>query len=262
MLKNAAILIPGQDARSRACAEALAVQGFRIADFPPGQADVIVLPMGVSTPPELMEALHPGQLVLGGHMGKDRALLEGAHIRAIDYYDDPILQAENAIPTAEGAIAILMDRLPITVAGMRCLVTGFGRIGAALAQKLALLGAEVTVSARREADLGRIAALGLRAERTGQYRYPLGEYDAVINTVPAAVFSALDYENFKADCLLLELASAPGGISETLCRARSLCYVRAPGLPGRCAPKTAGFAIAEAVRRILDMEESSCDRKS
>lgn len=254
MKKTAAILIPGRDPRSRYCAEALTDRGWQVAEYPTGQADVIVLPLGVRTPPELREELHTGQIVLGGRIGAERTELESLGVTVYDYYDDPILQAENAIPTAEGAIGILMGRLPVTITGMRCLITGFGRIGAALALRLALLGADVTVSARRDADLGRITALGLRAERTGQYRYSLGEYDAVINTVPASVFSENDYVNFKDDCLLLELASAPGGISESRCRERNLHFVRAPGLPGRCAPKTAGYAIADAVARILEME--------
>ena len=37
-------------------------------------------------------------------------------------------------------------------------------------------------------------------------------FDAVINTAPAAVIPTL--EGFKKSCLLLELASAPGGIDK------------------------------------------------
>lgn len=261
MHNHASILIPGKDARSRCCADALAALGYKITDCPPAQADVIVLPIGIRLPQELAEDLRPGQLVLGGCLESSREQTESAQFRIIDYYDDPILRYANAVPTAEGAIAILMERTQITIQGMHCLITGYGRIGTVLAQKLALLGAKVTVSARSNDALGAIYAMGLRPERTGQYRYPLSEYDAVINTVPAAVFSDFDYGNFKEDCLLLEVASAPGGISETRCRDRNLSYVRAPGLPGRFAPKTAGHAIAQAIHRILEREVSPCGTK-
>ena len=261
MQSNAAILIPGRDLRSRYCAEALKAMGYAVEDCPVHRAEVIVLPMGVQVPQELLQELCPGQLVLGGCLGSGRAALEAQGVRVKDYYDDSLLQAANAVPTAEGAIAILMDRLPITVQGMNCLITGYGRIGTVLSNKLALLGARVTVSARKAADLGKISAMGLRAEHTGRYQAPLDQYDAIINTVPAAVFSEREYTQIKKDCLLLELASAPGGFAEALCRANGLQYVRAPGLPGRCAPKTAGEAIAQAIVRILDLEESSCDMK-
>ncbi len=261
MQNNAAILIPGQDLRSRYCAEALQTLGYAITDCPVAQADVIVLPMGAQIPQELLEELRPGQLVLGGCLGTGRSALEARDVRVIDYYDDSQLQAANAVPTAEGAIGILMDRLPVTVQGMDCLITGYGRIGTILSNKLALLGANVTVSARKAADIGKIAAMGLRAERTGHYQYPIGQYDAIINTVPAPVLSENDYKNIKQNCLLLELASAPGGFAEPLCRANGLQYVRAPGLPGRCAPKSAGYSIAQAIARILELEESSCDMK-
>ena len=52
--------------------------------------------------------------------------------------------------------------------------------------------------------------------------------------------------------ILLELASAPGGFDEALCRECGLTLLRAPGLPGKCAPKAAGEAIAGAVMRILE----------
>ena len=55
----------------------------------------------------------------------------------------------NALPTAEGAIECAMREYEGTISGSKCLVTGFGRIGKILAHKLVLLGANVTVSARK-----------------------------------------------------------------------------------------------------------------
>ena len=52
------------------------------------------------------------------------------------------LAVANAVPTAEGAIQIAMEQLPITIHGARVLVVGFGRVGRALAQRLAALGPE------------------------------------------------------------------------------------------------------------------------
>ena len=46
-----------------------------------------------------------------------------------------------------------MEQLPITIHGARVLVVGFGRVGRALAQRLAALGAKVTVAARRYESL-------------------------------------------------------------------------------------------------------------
>ena len=252
MQRSSAILVPGRDARSRYCAETLRRNGCIVADCPVDEADIVVLPMRTQLPPELLEALRPGQWVLGGCLGDQKNTLEALGVHAFDYYEDTLLQYANAVPTAEGAIGILIDRTPDTIRGSKGLVIGYGRIGAVLSQLLSELGAEVTVSARRDSDLGRIIAAGHRPERTGVWEYGLAQYDYIVNTVPAHILTAQDYRQMRRDVILLELASAPGGFDEALCRECGLTLLRAPGLPGKCAPKAAGEAIAGAVMRILE----------
>ena len=257
MQNSTLFLIPGQDLRSRYCAEALEKRGFHVENCPVPEADVIVLPMRIQIPKELLEQLRPGQTVLGGCLGTQIETLRGYGAEAFDYYADPLLPWANAVPTAEGAIGFLIDRLPGTIQGSKGLITGYGRIGKVLARKLELLGAEITVSARKPSDLGLILASGLRAEQTFSYRSDLGRYDYIVNTVPAPVLAAEHYPQLRPDCLLLELASEPGGFDAQACLDAGLQLIRAPGLPGKCAPKTAGYAIAEAVLRILNMEPST-----
>ena len=254
MKRSMSILVPGRDARSLACAEMLQDHGCNVADCPVAEADVIVLPMRAQVPPELLEQLRPGQLVLGGCLGSQLEKLTACGVRAFDYYEDTLLQYANAVPTAEGALGILIDRTPGTIRGSNGLVIGYGRIGTVLSNQLTLLGAEATASARKDADLGRIAADGHRAERTGLWQYGMERYDYIVNTVPARVLTEREYRQMRPDAVLLELASEPGGFDEALCRNYGLTLIRAPGLPGKCAPKTAGAAIAGAVLRILESE--------
>ena len=254
MKRSMSILVPGRDARSRACAEALQNFGCNLADCPVAAADVIVLPMRAQVPPELLEQLRPGQIVLGGCLGSQLEKVTACGVRAFDYYEDVLLQYANAVPTAEGALGILIDRTPGTIRGSKGLVIGYGRIGTVLVNQLSLLGAKVTASARKDTDLGRIAAAGHRAERTGLWQYGMEQYDYIVNTVPAQVLTEREYRLMHPDVILLELASEPGGFDEALCRDFSLTLIRAPGLPGKCAPKTAGAAIAGAVLRILESE--------
>ena len=254
MKRSMSILVPGRDARSRACSEALLAQGCNVADCPVAAADVIVLPMRAQVPPELLEQLRPEQLVLGGCLGSQLDKLTACGVRAFDYYDDVLLQYANAVPTAEGALGILIDRTPGTIRGSKGLIIGYGRIGTVLANQLSLLGADVTASARKDTDLGRIAAAGHRAERTGLWEQSMERYDYIVNTVPARVLTEREYRQMRQDAVLLELASEPGGFDEALCREYSLTLIRAPGLPGKCAPKTAGAFIAGAVLRILESE--------
>ena len=72
----------------------------------------------------------------------------------LDYFHDEFLTAANAAITAEGALLLAMEQLPVTLADTPVLVIGWGRIGQLLSRKLQALGAHVTASARRSRDLG------------------------------------------------------------------------------------------------------------
>ena len=51
----------------------------------------------------------------------------------------------------------------------------------------------------------------------------------------------------RKDALLLELASAPGGIDAAAAHERGLRYIRAPGLPAKYAPERAAVILRDAV---------------
>lgn len=194
----------------------------------------------------LPSVLQKGALVIGGRIpdALEQWLLSRG-IRYVNVLEQEPFQMENAAVTAEGALALAMERMDRTIQGARVLVIGWGRIGKCLTQKLKALGANVTVSARRERDWCQIEALGLEPEETGAWHLGLESYDWIVNTVPAPVFRGS--ETRRDDTLLLELASWPGGFPE----AWQDSVLMAHGLPGKYAPRTAGVILGEAVLRIV-----------
>ena len=60
-----------------------------------------------------------------------------------------------------------------------------------------------------------------------------------------------DLRAFKDSCILLELASAPGGIDENAANDLGLDLSILRGLPGRYAPESAAKAIYSTVSDIL-----------
>ena len=64
---------------------------------------------------------------------------------------------ENACLTAEGALVAAASRAPFALLGSVCLVVGYGRIGAALVDRLVGLGAKPVVYSRRAE--GRLRAM-------------------------------------------------------------------------------------------------------
>lgn len=278
MQSNPTYLMLGGDVRFAYVYEGLQAQHLPVsACFVPGvpppkqlqwqeclsQCSVVILPLpafdaagrvsgaGEIDSSALADSLQAHHTLLGGALGAYRSILSRSGAQIIDYYDDELLQVANAIPTAEGAIALGMARLPITLHDCRCLVIGYGRIGTLLSQKLKVLGAHVTVSARKDRDLGMIRACGLHADRTLFYKSDLSRFDWVINTVPSPVFRPEHYKEFRPSCLMLELASAPGGIDPAACARHALQYLPGSNLPGHYAPRTAGRAIRDAILRAL-----------
>lgn len=144
-----------------------------------------------------------------------------------------------------------MEELPITLHGARALVIGYGRLGKVLARQLRGLGVRVSVAARKYADLAWIRAEGLEAERSDQLSGWLCGYDLVVNTVPAPILGREELTQLKPGCLVIDLASKPGGVDFDAAAQLGVKAVWALSLPGKVAPVTAGLAIRDAIYNIL-----------
>ena len=158
----------------------------------------------------------------------------------VPYWRDPVYVIENAALTAEGAVELLMRRLPGAIRGAEALIVGYGRIGSMLADRLGLLGASVTVAARRPESRAEARA---RGHCSVDITNVPNHFDAVVNTVPAPILTG----GFDG-ALCLDLASDPGGWLD------NTPVLKAPGLPGHYAPKAAADAMAEAVYRVLEVD--------
>ena len=273
--------VAGGDMRQVYLARAIEEDGFPVltsclerAEGAPGRvglkelcerADVVLLPLPASRdgavlnapfsaePPELTEdfaGLFAGKKVLGGMVGKLLSSAEGwrrADLR--DYYEREELLTGNAALTAEGAIGAAIMGHPGSLCGGRCLVAGFGRIGKALCLGLRGMGAHVDCCARSPRDLVAIEALGCRALEYGEIG---GGYDVIFNTVPCLVLGAPALEKQSQSCLLIELASSPGGIDKEAAERLGLALREEPSLPGRLSPKSAAMLIKKTVYHMLE----------
>lgn len=200
----------------------------------------------------LLDALSPDQLIFGGKI--NRALHTQAAERDLilrDYLLRDELAVANAVPTAEGAIQLAMEQLPITIHDAQVLVTGFGRVGQCIAQRFHALGAEVTVCARAPSQLALAETMGCRTIPLPLLSGSPLKFDLILNTVPAPIFTRAILNRTEA-LLLLELASPPGGFDQDAVHERGLHLVSAPGLPGKVAPVTAARIIQKTIYRMLE----------
>lgn len=207
---------------------------------------------------EIWDSTREGQLITGGRL--DSAAREAARVhrfRAVDYYEREELAILNSIPTAEGAIQIAMEELPVTIHGARCLVLGYGRVGRYLAHDLKALGADVSVCARKHSDLAWVRAMGGHGIHTAELPEHIARFDAVFNTVPATLLTEQLLTRLSGDCLVIDLASKPGGVDFETAGRLGVKAIWALSLPGKVAPLTAGAIICDTVLHIVDEEDAA-----
>ena len=160
------VWVVGGDLRQRALARLLredghtvhiaGLEGEGLAPEPLGPglalAHCVILPLPVTQPegvlhtplsrekvalPDLLDWLEPGQIVCGGLVSPAvRAEGEGRGLRVFDYYAREECMVANAVPTAEGCLALLMEYRAHTIWRSPILVLGYGRVGQAVARRL------------------------------------------------------------------------------------------------------------------------------
>ena len=276
------VALVGGDRRSALLAELLWRDGHRVRSFAlekgplPAEiprdsclqaavygADAVILPVPTEKGPllntplsaqnltleELWGNLWPEQWVFGGGFGEASAAraLQGGQILC-DLLRRPGFVTGNAALTAEAAVGILIRESEGSLRHSRCLLLGCGRIGKLLARKLAGLGADVTVMARKAADRALIAELGDTPLGPEALEGRIGDFDLIVNTVPARVISDAALCCIAPEALLLELASPPGGFNRELAKNIGLRTLIAPGLPGQYSP----LAAARLMRREIE----------
>lgn len=203
-------------------------------------------------PEQILDAMRPGQLLCAGKISPElKTAAEARKSHLVDYFAREELAIANAVPTSEGAIQIAMEELPVTLHGSKALVVGYGRLGKVLARQLRGLGATVSVAARSCADLTWAQVWSYGIERSDQLSGWLCAYDLVVNTVPAPVLGREELGDLKPGCLVIDLASKPGGVDFAAAAELGVKVVWALSLPGKTAPVTAGLAIKNTIYNIL-----------
>ena len=286
MAKKIQIAVLGGDARQVSAAEWLVEHGCQVSawglcdmstavevcespDAAIREAEVLLLPIPLSrdqlwvngtslSVSTLSSILRPGMTVLCGMPNSEWiADAEQRNVEVIDYSRDEIFMIRNALPTAEGAVAIAMNEMRRTLFDSNIMVVGYGRIGKLLADLLIRIGANVTVAARKSADLATAELHGCKTcpllctSEDEAYSMPVlrERYHVIFNTVPFPLIEESVLESLATDTVLIDLASAPGGIDYDAANRLGLKTVVALSLPGKVAPVTAGEIIGECVLR-------------
>lgn len=205
---------------------------------------------------EIREKLTSAHHLIGGKLPPGwRRDAEAVGARVTDLTDSDRLARKNALPTAEGALAIALQSMPVTLRGAKTVLIGYGRCAASLAPMLLALGSQVTVCARREEARERARTIGCDAIDFDMLADACAQADFICNTVPDRVMGERELSVCRKEVLLLDLASKPGGVDRGAAQRFGISVIWALGLPGKVAPLSAGRYLAEEIEAILAGEE-------
>ena len=236
-------VVVGIDARQAAAGRVLERAGYAV-----GGAEQVALADYILLPLPLDAARTPlAELA--------KTIAQEAGVELVDYFARPELTVYNAIPTAEGCIGILLAERTRTLWGTNLLLLGFGPVGQALGARLAALGANVTVCARRAEQRALAESLGLQGAELARLAALAPAFDTVVNTIPAPVLTEPVLAALRPGSLIVDLASKPGGTDFAAAQRLGCKAIHALSLPAACAPDTAGEAVARTVLTILRERE-------
>ncbi len=210
------------------------------------------LSRGVKIDAEFFKKLGPDKpLIIGMMPGKliDTAFSLGANIiLAADLDEIAVL---NAIPTAEGAIQIALSESERTLFGSKAVVLGLGRVGRVLGHRLALMGSKVYGVTRSPAAHAWGLDLGIKPAGYADLDSILPQAHFIFNTVPALVMTEEVLKLCNTDTIIIDLASAPGGVDFDSAKSLGIKAMLCLGLPGKLFPQSAGEILCQTYPRLI-----------
>lgn len=201
---------------------------------------------------------------LFGHMTEKQVFIGGAikdsikeiadkhHIQVYDLLKREDMAILNAIPSAEGAVMVAMQNSEITLSESKVLILGYGRISKVLAKMLKGFESKIHIAARKDEDLAWIRTNGYKAIEFRRIEKNLNDFDFIFNTVPQTVLGYNELKEIRKSCVIVDLASPPGGIDFDKAKELGLNVEWALSLPGKVAPVTSASYIKDTIDKILE----------
>lgn len=198
---------------------------------------------------ELLNAISNQTFIAGRITDEIQKFLNEKNICSYDLMEQEDLTVLNALSTAEGAIQVAMNNSNKLLHGANVLILGFGRISKILAHKLKALSVNVTCAARKKEDFAWMTSYGYEQLNINSLGENLKKYDIIFNTVPHLVMTKEKLKYVNNNCILIDLASKPGGFDKTA------NFIWALALPGKVAPVTSAQFMKDTIYNIIKQRE-------
>ena len=142
---------------------------------------------------DLIKSIKKKNIICGGMKQEYADLLKQNNNTIIDIMQYESLSINNAIPTAEGIIKIIIENTEITINNSNIAIIGFGRVGKKAAELLANLNAKIHAYDIKKDEVANIRLSGYNVLE--DIDRSLAEMDVIINTVPQKIITKNNLEH-------------------------------------------------------------------
>ncbi|MDU7027944.1 dipicolinate synthase subunit DpsA [Robinsoniella peoriensis] len=200
----------------------------------------------------LMESLKEGQYFFAGCIPESfQVMAADKGVVCCDFMKNEELATYNSIATAEGSIAEAIQKSPLNLHKSHCLVLGYGKCGKTLAAYLKGMFCKVTVCARRPNVRSEASVLADEVIDFDEIQDNLKQYSFIFNTIPNMIMDRSLLKSVKKQAIIIDIASAPGGVDFTAAKELGIPAWLCPGLPGKYAPESSARAMTDVLMQVM-----------
>lgn len=193
------------------------------------------------------------KLVFGGCIEKEyKNLFDINHINYFDFFKSDYVNKLNAISTAEGSIYYAIGNSTINIHNSNSLVIGYGNCGSVLAHNLNHLGSHVTVTTRSYYQTACAQTNNISFINISSLNDTLNHFDFIFNTAPSTILNKDNLDLLKKNCIIIDIASSPGGVDYEYARELGINAKLYPGIPGKISPKTSAKILYDYISMIIE----------
>ncbi|NLO10436.1 MAG: dipicolinate synthase subunit DpsA [Clostridiales bacterium] len=196
--------------------------------------------------------LNKEHLLIGGVIPSDIvSLCNKKGVFCYDLMKSDKIAIMNAIATAEGTIMEAIKNSDKNLHHSNCLVLGYGRCGKVLAAKLKGLDTYTTIAARSDDALAYAHAAGFSTIKLCDIKTVLSNHQYIFNTIPSLVLDQECLKLVSGDVLIIDIASAPGGVDYEYALNHGINAKLCLGLPGKVAPRASADILVSEIEALI-----------
>ncbi len=159
---------------------------------------------------------------------------------------------KNANLTAEGVLAIILEKSDKSMYDNNVLILGGGRIALALSVLFGKIGIKFSIATFNKVKFPSYYLYSEKNYLGYEFLEDIKNFDVVVNTIPSEILNSEQVALVAKNTLFIETAST--NCLKNNCELQ-FNYVLAPGLPGKYSAKTAGRVMREVLKGEIKEDE-------